>query len=74
MLLIYRYSNTYGFFYMLNKSGVCCSLSASHDGTVRMWSLQQFSCISSLQLHQLHIISLAFDGRFILTGASDKSV
>ena len=49
-------------------------LSGSHDGTVRVWSKISQLCMKVLKIHQLHIHTMAYDGKLLYTGSSDRCV
>ena len=61
---------------MLNHHQLCClcsySMSASHDGSVRIWSKRTLLCMKTLRIHWKHIHTMAFDGCNVYTGGSDK--
>ena len=58
-------------------ANVLCSLhrfSGSHDGAVRVWSKRSLLCMKVLQIHKLHIHTMAYDGTLVFTGSSDRCV
>ena len=61
---------------MLNRPQLCClcscRMSASHDGSVRIWSKRTLLCMKTLRIHWKHIHTMAFDGSNVYTGGSDK--
>jgi WD40 repeat protein len=49
-------------------------ISSSTDGTVRIWSLQDYSALLCIHAHEGAITELVCDGTRILTGSADGNV
>jgi F-box and WD-40 domain protein CDC4 len=49
-------------------------VSASADGVVRIWSMDDYTELHCIRVHEYAVVSLACDGTRILTGGADGAV
>ncbi|VDN89619.1 unnamed protein product [Brugia pahangi] len=60
---------------VVNRDGTQC-ISASSDGTIKLWSIGQQCCISSLKCHSESVWALQVDSNFscVYSGGRDKRI
>ena len=49
-------------------------ISGSHDSTIKVWDLTEFSCMQTLKGHRDAVVALLTHGSIVYSGSEDNSI